>query len=107
MSDSFGFLLALAGVWVTIGIVLSVVIGRRGHNSFGWLVMGVLLGPLAVVLAVDARRHDERLDPGKAILGSAASELARDSKIPVLLVGGHQTTARTVTRAGTPQDDHS
>ena len=56
MSDSFGVVVAIAAGWVVIGLALSIVMGRRGHNSFGWLVLGALLGPLAVVLAVDARR---------------------------------------------------
>lgn len=59
----FGFVVAVAAAWLAIGLVLSIVMGRRGHNSLGWLVLGALLGPLSVLLAVDAKRHDERLDP--------------------------------------------
>ena len=61
MSDSPGLVVALAGSWAAIGLVLSIVMGRRGHNSFAWLVLGTLLGPLAVALAIDSRRHDEQL----------------------------------------------
>lgn len=63
MTESFGFFLAIATTWLGIGVALSIMMGRNGYNSFGWFVLGALLGPLGVVLAVDARRHAERLEP--------------------------------------------
>jgi len=63
MSDSFGLVILIIAAWLTIGLMLSVLMGRRGHNSFGWLVLGAVFGPLGVVLAVDAWRHAERLAP--------------------------------------------
>ncbi len=71
MSEGLGFVLAVAGVWLAIGLVLSIVMGRRGHNGFGWLVMGTLLGPLGIVLAVDASRHEESLQ-AKPLAGAAS-----------------------------------
>lgn len=59
---------AIGGIWVSMGVVLGVVMGRRGHNAFGWLVLGTVLGPLAVILAIDALHHDA---PG----ASAASDV--------------------------------
>lgn len=59
----FGFVVAIGAVWMGIGVVLAVVMGRRGHSSFGWLVLGAVLGPLAVVLAIDAWGHSEELEP--------------------------------------------
>ncbi|MEA2686857.1 MAG: hypothetical protein QOE93_2052 [Actinomycetota bacterium] len=53
----------VAVIWLATGVVLSVVMGRRGHNGFGWLVTGTLLGPFGIVLAVDAGRHGEHLAP--------------------------------------------
>lgn len=73
MSDSFGFVVFVAAAWLAIGLVLSIVMGRRGHSSFGWLVMGALLGPLAIVLAIDAQRHDEGLTPRPLASGSPAT----------------------------------
>jgi nucleotide-binding universal stress UspA family protein len=72
MSESLGFFMAVAAGWLAIGLVLSIVMGRRGHDSFGWLVLGTLLGPLAVVMAVDAGRNDERLQPA-SVAGRAAA----------------------------------
>lgn len=47
----------IVGGWVAIGLTLSLVMGRRGHDAFAWLVLGTVFGPLAVALAIDARRH--------------------------------------------------
>ena len=56
MSDNLGIvIIAVASTWLAIGLVLSLVMGRRGHDSFGWLVTGTLMGPFGVALAVDAR----------------------------------------------------
>lgn len=55
--------LVVAIGWFAIGLVLSLVMGRRGHDSFSWLVLGTLLGPLALALALDSWRHDEQLHP--------------------------------------------
>lgn len=72
MSDSFGLVVAIAAGWVAIGLVLSVVIGSPGHDSAGWLVLGTLLGPLAVALAVDAERKKELLEPARLPGGPCA-----------------------------------
>jgi nucleotide-binding universal stress UspA family protein len=57
------FFAVVAGSWLAIGLVLSIVMGRRGHNGFGWFVLGAMLGPFGVVLAVVTRRNGERLRP--------------------------------------------
>ena len=78
-----GLVIAIAAGWVAIGLVLSIVMGRRGHDSFGWLVTGTLLGPLAVVLAIDARRRAEQLDPANLRKGPPA--IASSGPIDVLV----------------------
>lgn len=51
-----GLILVLA--WMSFGVLLALVMGRRGHGPAGWGVLGMLLGPLAVPIALDmARRH--------------------------------------------------
>ncbi len=73
MTDSLGFFVVIGAAWLAIGLVLSVVMGRRGHDTFSWLLLGTVLGPLAVVLAVEAGRHDERLRPAPVTGGTSAS----------------------------------
>jgi hypothetical protein len=38
-------------VWLTIGITLAVLMGRRGHSPFEWFLIGAVLGPIALPLA--------------------------------------------------------
>jgi nucleotide-binding universal stress UspA family protein len=67
-----GTVIAIAVGWVATGLLLSIVMGRRGHDSFGWLVTGTVLGPLAIVLAIDARRRAEALQPASLFRGPPA-----------------------------------
>lgn len=55
-------LLLIAGIWALIGVTASIVMGRRGHNWFTWLLLGALLGPLVVPLGLQTVRA-ERRDP--------------------------------------------
>ena len=78
MAEGLEILVVVASIWLAIGLVLAIVMGRRGHNGFEWLVLGTVLGPLGVVLAVDAGRHHERLAPdvlasGGLVAGSTGS----------------------------------
>ena len=58
--DGSEILLLLAGlVWLAIGLTASVLMGRRGHNAFGWLVIGIVLGPLAIPIAVRTIREEQ------------------------------------------------
>ncbi len=49
-------LAALALALMCTGLVLAVVMGRRGHDPFGWWLLGTVLGPLALPLALSAER---------------------------------------------------
>jgi nucleotide-binding universal stress UspA family protein len=50
------FLTGLGVAWILVGVVLSVVMRRRGHDLFVWLVLGAVLGPLSVPLAIERLR---------------------------------------------------
>jgi nucleotide-binding universal stress UspA family protein len=54
--------IVMAAVWLSVGLTLSLVMGRRGHDAFGWLILGTLFGPLGAILAVEAR-GEERARP--------------------------------------------
>jgi len=53
-------------LWVSVGPILAVVMARRGHSPAGWGILGTLLGPLALPIAMDARGR--RRDAGLAVL---------------------------------------
>ena len=48
---------ALAATWVAVGLLLAVVMGRHGHDPFAWWLLGTVLGPLALPLAVAAQQR--------------------------------------------------
>lgn len=62
-------LLLLLAVWVAIGVVAGLVMGRRGHDPFGWLLLGAVLGPLVLPLAVASERHRGAAAPRRLAAG--------------------------------------
>jgi nucleotide-binding universal stress UspA family protein len=56
-------LLLIGAAWLTTGVVLALVMGRRGYDPFVWWLLGTLLGPLAVVLALVSTRGRRRRAP--------------------------------------------
>lgn len=53
-------ILGVAGAWLALGLALSLAMGGRGHDRFSWLVLGMIMGPVALALAFVSWR-DERL----------------------------------------------
>jgi nucleotide-binding universal stress UspA family protein len=50
--------IVVAVAWLSTGLTLSLVMGRRGHDAFAWLILGTLFGPLGVIFAVEARDEE-------------------------------------------------
>jgi hypothetical protein len=65
-------LLVVGVVWLVIGVATAVVMGRRGHDPFAWLVLGIMLGPLALPLAVGTARHPGLTRPRRLLAGAPA-----------------------------------
>ena len=97
--DGSEILLAGLLVWLAIGLTASIVMGRRGHDAFGWLVIGTVLGPLAIPIAVRTIREERPIhgreiqagSPGAGSVdvlvgldGSAASERALRRSLELL-----------------------
>jgi nucleotide-binding universal stress UspA family protein len=55
-SEIFFIIVALA--WGLLGVSMALVMGRRGHQPFMWLVLGITFGPLVLPLAANRLRHD-------------------------------------------------
>ena len=51
-------LFALLCAWLVIGILSCFVMTRRGHDPWSWGVLGALLGPLVIPLALAAIRRE-------------------------------------------------
>ena len=44
--------------FVCIGLVLAIVMGRLGHSPFAWGLLGLVLGPIAMLLALVEVRNE-------------------------------------------------
>jgi len=93
--DASEILLAALVVWLAIGLTASVVMGRRGHGAFGWLLIGTVLGPLAIPIAVRAIR-EEHPSQGRVIRAGSPGGGSID-----LLVGldGSEASERALRRS--------
>lgn len=61
--------------WALFGVSTALLMGRRGHQPFMWLVLAIVFGPLVVPLAASALRHHrqglvQRLSFGHAGTGT-------------------------------------
>jgi nucleotide-binding universal stress UspA family protein len=54
-------------VWLTVGVTLAVLMGRRGHSPFEWFLIGAILGPIALPLAW-SRISSEPAAPNREIV---------------------------------------
>jgi nucleotide-binding universal stress UspA family protein len=92
-------LLIIFVAWLAVGVIASIVMGRRGHHPFTWGALGALLGPLVFALAWQGVRREREvggiiLAPGTAgdsglhvvigIDGSPAAHAAVDAVIDML-----------------------
>jgi len=53
------FLSLLVATFACIGLVLAIVMGRLGHSPFAWGLAGLVLGPIALLLALVAARDQQ------------------------------------------------
>ena len=58
--SSTAFLSLLMATFACIGFVLTIVMGRLGHSPFAWGLLGLLLGPIALLLALVEVRNERR-----------------------------------------------
>jgi nucleotide-binding universal stress UspA family protein len=52
------FLSLFMATFACIGLVLALVMGRLGHSAFAWGVLGLVLGPIALLLALVVTRDE-------------------------------------------------
>ncbi len=73
--NSSQIFIVVALAWGLLGVSTALVMGRRGHQPFMWLMLAIVFGPLVLPLAVNALHHDrpglfERLSSGRRGTGS-------------------------------------
>lgn len=53
-------------IWILFGIVSAIIASGKGHSGCGWFALGVLLGPLGLILILFLPKNQNELD-NKAI----------------------------------------
>src|SRR3712207_662145 len=79
--SGFALTVTIASLWLLIGLGLALVMIRRVYGGFSGLVLGTLLGPCALVLALGAR-HDEGVEP---LTVDSAPSTGRSGRVDVLV----------------------
>ena len=49
-------------VWLLFGIACAVIATNKGRSGGGWFVLGVLLGPFGLILALVVSKNQEAID---------------------------------------------
>lgn len=77
--------------WIGVGVVLALLLARRGHDRRLMLALGIGLGPLMGIIAVDALRRRERSTP-RLVLAPGTAQ-GGDLDVLVLVEGGPDAVA--------------
>jgi len=123
MTDAFSdalFPILVLVTWVTVGLAAALYLGRHGRRSGVWYVIGVVLGPILLPIAIDlAPRRGLMLTrstpPGRdegssltvlaAVDGSQESDDALDDAARVLAPDGAQFILLTVLNPDLSEND--
>ena len=89
-------LLIWLAVTLSIGITLAVLMGRRGHSTFEWFLLGTILGPIALPLAW-GRIGSEPAAPNREVVDAAPARGAGPVDVLVGIDGSaeSETALRT------------
>ncbi len=49
-------------VWIVCGVISAVIASNKGRSGCGWFIVGVLLGPLALILALVVGRDEPQVE---------------------------------------------
>ena len=58
-------------IWIFFGVATAVVASGKGRNGFGWFFVGLLLGPVGLILSLVVSKNVEQIE-GRAIREGAA-----------------------------------
>ena len=100
-------LLVLVVAWALIGVVAAIIMAGRGHARYSWTMLGVLLGPLVIPLAISATRREPtptsplaRTDPPSShlavLVGVDGSEDAKGALVNAIALFGTRIGRLTI-----------
>lgn len=65
--------ISLIVAWVVVGLIVGVIMGRRGHHTILWMTLGAAFGPLTLPLATQAVRDARTSRSRELSAGSAGT----------------------------------
>lgn len=78
-------LMIIAAAWIGIGLVSAMIMGRRGHSPVEWWILGAILGPLVVALALG--RIQDEIEMAKRFRHDSSSRIERGPDRLDVLIG--------------------
>lgn len=84
-------------VWVSFAVLLALVMGRRGHAPGPWGILGMMLGPFAVPVALSGTRRHHR----PVVKTLAAGEPVRQGIAVLVGIDGSEEAVLALRRAVT------
>jgi len=63
----------VAMIWLVCSIACAILAGNKGRNRVGWFLLGLLLGPLAVFLALLVKVEDRERAASEAHAAETAA----------------------------------
>jgi hypothetical protein len=56
-------------IWLVFGLISAVIANNKGRSGCGWFIVGVLLGPLGIILALVVSNDQKVVDTRKVETG--------------------------------------
>jgi nucleotide-binding universal stress UspA family protein len=81
MSNTVAVVAVVIG-WCSIGVAISYLMARRGHDAYSWWLVGFVFGPLALALMLDKLWQQRRRSSGRSLVTRIERE---EGKINVLV----------------------
>ncbi len=48
-------------IWLIFGVISAVIASNKGRSGCGWFFVGVLLGPIGIILALVISKNEDRI----------------------------------------------
>jgi hypothetical protein len=49
-------------LWMFFGIICAIIANNKGRNGCGWFLVGMLLGPLALILVLVTSKDEKKIE---------------------------------------------
>ncbi len=57
-------------IWLLFGIISAVVASNKGRSGFGWFIIGLLLGPIGLIISLVVSKNQKVIEAKAAEIGS-------------------------------------